>query len=282
MKRISRNTASAPAPINAPAFTERDNGGRDELILRYLHLVKFIASRVISRLPPHIEIGDLINSGVIGLLDAIEKFDQSRGIQFKTYAEFRIRGAMLDELRVLDFFPRSLRQWSSKLERAANAIAQKKKCSATPQEIAEYLGISIAEVDEHLAESCGAVLLSFEDSLDGDNGPLVNELLAITPDKKAINPRDYAQYEEHMKLLVSAIKRLPAPYQIIITLYYFSDVSMLQIGEMMDITESRVSQLHSKAIIHLWSILYQELKDTNVICGLDHLCNQLGVTLAST
>jgi len=213
-------------------------------ILEYLPFVKFIAGRVAARLPNHIEVCDLINSGVIGLIDAVEKFDSSRGIKFKTYAEFRIKGAMLDELRALDWVPRSIRIHQAALNQAVKEIEDEKLARVTPVDIANRLGISLAKVNLRLLGTIFPVV-SF-DSLNANNGNEEVPVLADVPEDDDF--REHLLREEKFKLLNDAIKSLREKPRAIISMYYFEGMTMKEIGKRFGVTESRISQIHSEAI----------------------------------
>ena len=225
---------------------------RNEMILEYLPLVKFIAGRIASRLPSHVETCDLINAGIIGLIDAIEKFDASRKIKFKTYAEFRIKGAILDELRALDWVPRSTRQKATKLERAYAELEQKLGRAASDAEMIEYLGITNDEFQVLIREAKGVALISLEDlqSRDRDDNYERN-LLEYLADPEALNPSQLLNLDQIYRIVAETIDQIPEKERLVISLYYYEELTMKEIGEILSITESRVSQIHTKAILRL-------------------------------
>ncbi len=229
-----------------------DPSNRDALILNYTPLIKFIANRLAIRLPPHIDINDLISSGVIGLIDAIEKYDPSREAQFKTYAEFRIRGAMLDELRSLDWIPRSVRQRSNKIENAFARIEQELGRPASDEEVAESLGMDLNEFSDMVSRSAGLALLSLDDIIDrnwdGEGGRTLLDTLSGLEDE---DPQAQHAFEELKRLLAQAIDALPERERLVLSLYYHEEMSMKEIGAVMEVTESRISQIHSKAIARI-------------------------------
>jgi RNA polymerase sigma factor for flagellar operon FliA len=224
---------------------------KEPLILEYASTIKYIAQRIAARLPPHISVDDLMNSGVIGLMDAIEKFDSSRDNTFKTYAEFRIRGAMLDELRGLDWVPRSVRQKETALERAYEELERRLGRSATDEEMAEKLGIHLQEFYEWLNQVKGVSLLSLETlGMRATDGEAIN-LLEILPSDNTKNPSQIFQNHRLKVMVAQAIDDLSCQEKIVVSLYYYEELTMKEIGKVLEITESRVSQIHTKAILHL-------------------------------
>jgi RNA polymerase sigma factor for flagellar operon FliA len=227
------------------------NTNRDKLIVEYAGLIKFIASKIAARLPSNIELDDLISSGVIGLMDAIDKYDSSRDNKFKTYAEFRIRGAILDELRSQDWVPRSVREKAKILERAYSKIEQTKGRQATDDEVCIELGMTTEQYHEMLNEVRSVSLLSYDDLTNLSNA-----------DKRSLHgngeagsrvPTPYSEVSvAHLKKLVAeAIEDLPEKQRLVLSLYYYEDLNLKEIGRVLDVTESRVSQLHSQAIFKL-------------------------------
>ncbi len=227
-----------------------DASDKDGIVLKYTPLIKFIAHRIAMRLPPHIEVEELINSGVLGLMDAIEKFDPTRDVQFKTYAEFRIRGAILDELRAMDWVPRSVRQRSNLLEDTYARLEQELGRAATEEEMARELGMALEEFQAVLARAGGISLVSFEDIRVGEEEEgrsLLDTLAGLDED----DPQYRITFEELKRLLGQAIDALPDRERLVISLYYFDELTMKEIGKTLDITESRVSQIHTQAVLRL-------------------------------
>jgi len=228
---------------------------RDRLILEYAPTIKYIAQRIAARLPPHISLDDLINAGVIGLIDAIEKYDPSRDNTFKTYAEFRIRGTMLDELRNLDWVPRSVRQKEGALDRAYGELERTLGRSAHDEEVAELLGIEIDEFYVWCNQVKGVSLLSLEaPGLRSTDGETLNLMDLVSTDT-AKSPAQLVQAHRLKALVAEAIDDLPYQEKVVISLYYYEELTMKEIGKVLDITESRVSQIHTKSILHLRSKL---------------------------
>jgi RNA polymerase sigma factor for flagellar operon FliA len=221
---------------------------RDALINETLPLIKHIAHRVATRLPSNVEIRDLINAGVLGLLDAIEKFEPERNVKFKTYAEVRIRGAILDSLRNLDWAPRSLRKKSKDLEKTYSELTQKLGRAATDEEVSEAMGENIEDFHALVDQLHGLTIGSFENLSEGDDG---ENYINYYPDDGSNDP--YAKFEtsELTTLLAGAIEDLPEKERLVLSLYYYEEFTMKEIGAMLGVNESRVSQLHTKATLRL-------------------------------
>jgi RNA polymerase sigma factor for flagellar operon FliA len=231
---------------------------RDTLINETLPLIKHIAHRVATKLPSNIEIRDLINAGVLGLLDAIDKFEPERNVKFKTYAEVRIRGAILDSLRNLDWAPRSLRKKSKDLERAYAEISQKLGRPATDEEVSEAMGEDLEHFHALVDQLHGLTIGSFENISDGEDG---DSFLNYYPDDGTNDP--YAKFEtnEVTRLLVGAIDELPEKERLVLSLYYYEEFTMKEIGALLGVNESRVSQLHTKAMLRLRGRLGKMMPD---------------------
>jgi len=233
---------------------------RNDLILEYLPLVKFIANRIAGRLPNHIEVEDLINSGIIGLIDALKKFDASLKIKFKTYAEFRIKGAILDELRALDWVPRSTRQKASKLERAYSEVEQRVGRSASDSEMMEHLGITAPDFDQLIREARGVALISLDELRGEGDENYERNLLEYLADPENLSPAESLNLDQIYRIVAETIDQLPEKERLVISLYYYEELTMKEIGEIMNITESRVSQIHTKAILRLRGRLHKVLE----------------------
>ena len=227
-----------------------DDMTRDEIILKYAPMVKYVAGRVSMKLPQSVDVDDLIQVGILGLIDAISKFDPQRGIKFQTYAEFRIRGAILDELRSMDWVPRSVRQVASKIQEIYLRLEGELGHPAEDQQVATKMGISIQEFYQHLDSVRGISILSFEDlrpSLEDEEW----DVLEILADPLVLDPVETIGLQELRLALSSAIDGLPEKERLVVTLYYFEELTMNEIGEVMGLTESRISQLHSKAALRM-------------------------------
>jgi len=235
-----------------------DQPPRDALILQYAPFIKYIAGRIAVRLPPHIDINDVINAGVLGLMDAIDKFDASKGVLFKTYAEFRIRGAILDSLRDMDWVPRSVRKTVATLERTYAALERENGRPATDEEVAAALNIDTEKLHALLSQASGVTLLSL-DMLSHHEDTHLKLIDCLTGDD-AETPLTFLKNRELSALVAAAIEELPEKEQTVVSLYYYDDLTMKEISQIMHLTESRVSQLHTKALLRLRGRL-QEIAD---------------------
>jgi len=221
---------------------------RELLITECLPLVKFIAHRISARLPAHVEVDDLVHSGILGLMDAIKKFEPGRNVKFKTYAEQRIRGSILDGLRDLDWVPRSLRRKKKDIENAYHFLEQQLGRAATDEEVALHLAITLEELHKSLDELKGVTLGTFMEA--GEDGEGEN-LISFVPDPDAEDPHITLQARELRTMLKGAVEKLPTKERFVVQLYYFDELTMKEIGTLLNITESRVSQLHTKSMLRL-------------------------------
>ena len=266
MSNISRNTSlernqvlarSARIPLKdyTDAFFGKGqsltNEKREELILKYFPLIKYIAGKLAMRLPPNVSQDDLISSGVIGLMDAVEKFDSSKKIRFKTYAEFRIRGAMLDELRSLDWVPRSIRKKITELEKTYEYLEKDLNRPPKDKEVAGALGISLEKFYKLLDKTKNVTFLDVETIRRRMSDNNEKDLFDLIADDSDIDPFDLLNKNEIKEILIKAITALPEKEKIVISLYYYEDLTMREIGEIMGYTESRISQMHTKAMLRL-------------------------------
>ncbi len=223
---------------------------REKLILQYIPLVKYIVNKIIKTLPKNIEYEDMVEYGIIGLLDAVEKFDITKDVNFKTYAVLRIRGAIYDELRVMDMLPRTLRTLSKNIENAYIEIEKKNGRAATDEEVAAYLNIEIKELDEIYSKVNVANVSSLNDILyNTEDGKMT--IADIIEDKKNESPQEKKKKKEIRKELLKYLKELNEKEKSVIALYYYDELTLKEIGKVMDISESRVSQIHSKAVLKL-------------------------------
>jgi len=239
---------------------EHDVQARDRLILAYSPLVKYVAGRMSSGLPAHIEEGDLVSYGLLGLIGALERYDPSRNIKFETYAVSRIKGSIIDELRALDWVPRSVRSWARKVENAITRLENRLLRAPTDEEIAEELEIELDEFQDILSQiSCSSIVAldEFWDS-SGANQDKVN-LMDTIEDSDAPDPSRAYSVQSVKETLTAAIQRLPEREKIVIGLYYYEGLTLKEIGEVLGVTESRVSQLHTKAILRLKGRIKEEL-----------------------
>ena len=225
---------------------------RDRLILHYSPLVKYVAGRVGVGLPQNVEQSDLVSYGIFGLIDAIEKFDSDRGFKFETYAIPRIKGAILDELRSIDWVPRSIRAKGRAVERAFSKLEAGLGRSPSEAELAEELGYTEPQLQSVLGQLSLTGMAALDEML-GDRGE--STTLADTIADQSAGPVALAELSEMRGQLAEAIERMPEREKIVLTLYYFENFTLAQIGEILKVTESRVSQIHTKAVLQLRSRL---------------------------
>lgn len=222
---------------------------KDALIMKYASFVKYVAGRIAVNLPSNVEFDDLVSYGILGLIDAIDKYDFDRNIKFKTYAKMRIRGAIFDELRVLDWTPRSIRQKARKLEKAYAKLEGKLGRDAKDEEIAEYLNIDISELHKLFDETKKSLLLSLDEIFyDDEEG---SSRFDFIEDQKSDNPQTKIEEAEAKKILADAISKLSDRERMVITLYYYEELTSKEIGKILGVSDSRISQLHTKAILRL-------------------------------
>jgi RNA polymerase sigma factor for flagellar operon FliA len=227
---------------------------RNRLVEHYLPLVKYNAERIWSRLPEGVDLDDLISAGVFGLMDAIDAFDLERGVKFETYCVPRIRGAMLDELRTMDWVPRLVRSKASRLEEARKGLEAQLGRPPRPEELAERMGLTLAELEKHVSEASAVSLVSLNKKwYETDSYKDVREI-DILEDKKAEDPTRRLQNRDLMRLVTRGLNRNE---RLIIILYYYEEMTMKEIGNTLDLSESRVSQMHSSIISRLQNLLAQ-------------------------
>jgi RNA polymerase sigma factor for flagellar operon FliA len=222
---------------------------REEVIHRYIHLVKYVAGRISVNLPPNVEVNDLINDGVVGLIDAIEKYDDQRGVKFETYAITRIHGAIIDALRALDWVPRAVRQKARELERIQHDIEAETGRQATDAEVAQRLGVSRRELETLQQRVRGTSLLSLEEHLPSERGNEVPLLDTLAGDEGNLGAD--VEQSEVREALVRAVESLSRQERTVIKLYYFEGQTLKDIKAVLSVSESRVSQIHAQAVIHL-------------------------------
>jgi RNA polymerase sigma factor for flagellar operon FliA len=240
------------------AFKEtRDPQARDSLILNYSPLVKYVAGRLSSSLPQTVDTADLISYGIFGLIDAIEKYDPSRGIKFETYAIARIKGAIIDELRAMDWVPRSVRARAREIEAAYITLENRLKRVPEDAEVAAELGITVKELQDLFTKLSYTTVMSFEEMWVGstDREERTNAAGSIA-DEAAEDPVEIFESAELKQILASAIERLPEREKVVIALYYYEGLTLKEIGAVLGVTESRVSQLHTKAVLRLRARLH--------------------------
>jgi len=227
---------------------------RDQLIVHYSPLVKYVASRVAAGLPQNVEQADLVSYGIFGLIDGIDKFDPGRGYKFETYAISRIKGAMLDELRSMDWVPRSVRTKAKRIEQANAKLEARLGRAPSDEEIADELSVTVAELDEMLSKISFVGVVALDEMLSGaERGDSVT--LGDTIPDKAAGPVGSFEVEEMRQLLAESINSMSDREKIVLTLYYYEGLTLAEIGEVLGVTESRVCQIHTKSVLRLRSRL---------------------------
>ena len=220
---------------------------RDAFIRQYMPLVKYVAGKVSVGLPASVEFDDLVGFGQFGLLDAIEKFDPAKNVKFKTYAVTRIRGAIFDELRQLDWVPRSVRQKSKEIEDAIVKAESRLGRSASDEEIAQEMGVSVDEFQQSMLKVSGTSVLSLNDVwYSGDDSDRISIGDSIES-PSSLNPDVIVEREDIRRVIIEAINELPEKEKMVLVLYYHEDLTFKEIGKVLSVSESRISQLHGKA-----------------------------------
>lgn len=236
--------------------------GQDQIIIdKYASLVRFIAEKIAARLPASVELDDLISSGVIGLMDAIKKYNPKMENKFKTYAEFRIRGAILDELRAQDWVPRSVRDKAKKLERAYQRLERELERHPTEDEVARELSLSRDEYHQYLDDVKSVSLVSLEELAQFHNSLDRKNLYNLYQQSKSVSPFTALTSKKMKNVILEAINSLPEKQKLVLSLYYYEELNLKEIGQVLAVTESRVSQLHSSAIVRLKMKLKKHMKD---------------------
>jgi RNA polymerase sigma factor FliA len=233
--------------------SDDDPATRDALIVHYAPLVKYVAGRVAAGLPQNVDQADLVSYGIFGLIDAIEKFDLDRGFKFETYAISRIKGAIIDELRSIDWVPRSVRAKARALEKAYTKLESELHRTPTDAELAQELDVSDAQLQQTFGQISFVGLVALDETLSGagDRGESVS--LGDTVADAAPGPMASYEVEEMRQILADAINSMPEREKIVLTLYYYEGLTLAEIGEVLGVTESRVCQIHTKSVIHLRS-----------------------------
>jgi len=229
--------------------TRRDQSARDHLLVHYSPLVKFVAGRIGAGLPSTVDTGDLVSSGIFGLIDAVERFEPERGLKFETFATPRIRGAILDALRALDWVPRSVRSRSRSVQQAIAALEQRLGRSPSDEELAEHLEIDVEELGDWLAGIARTTVGPLDRAIDAGLDPVA------TDQRGHQSPDDVIQDDELRSSMRDEIRRLPERERLVLSLYYDEGLTLVEIGQVIGVTESRVSQIHTKAVLQLRSRL---------------------------
>jgi len=237
--------------------SSHDEEAREQLILNYSPLVKFVAGRVATKLPNTVENSDLISYGIFGLIDAIEKYEPERGFKFETYAIPRIRGAIIDELRALDWVPRSVRARARDIENAIASLENRLNRTPDDSEVAAKLGITPKELQDAYTKLSYTSIISFDEiwapNADRDEQ---STLASVIKDESAPDPVAAFESEEIKEILADAIEKLSERERTVVALYYYEGLQLKEIGQVLGVTESRASQLHTKAVLRLRARLH--------------------------
>ncbi len=228
---------------------------RDKFVRQYAPLVKYVAGKVAIGMPHNVEFDDLVGFGVFGLFDAIEKFDPEKHVKFKTYAVTRIRGAIFDELRSIDWVPRSVRQKSREIEDTIHHLESSLGRSASDEEIAKEMNMNMDEFQKTMMKVSGTSILSLNDVWYNDDESDKVTIVDSIESPNSLNPDTIVEKEEMKRVIVEAISELPEKEKKVLVLYYYEDLTLKEIGQVLEVTESRISQLHTKAIMRLRSKL---------------------------
>ena len=259
------DSAASVAEIWADYKQHGTREARERLILHYAPLVKFVAGRVAAGLPQNIEQSDLVSYGIFGLIDAIDKFDPARGYKFETYAISRIKGAIIDELRSIDWVPRSVRAKARAIERAYSKLENELRRSPEDREVATELGMSEDELATILSQISFVGIVALDEllsaSADRSGGATVGDTIA----DRTNNPVEAFESEEMRHVLADAINRMPDRERLVLTLYYYEGLTLAEIGSVLGVTESRVCQIHTKAIFQLRGRLSEPLPERGIV-----------------
>jgi len=240
--------------------TAGDERARERLVVAYSPLVKYVSGRMASGLPAHVEEADLISYGLGGLINAIERFDLEREIKFETYAITRIKGAIIDELRSLDWVPRSVRQRARQIERANSKLEHILQRAPTDEEMAVELEMTVQEFQDALLQISNSTIAALDElwTVSGDSSGDQVSLLDTLEDPGAPDPAAVMDQTDLKDRIADAIARLPEREKLVVALYYYENLTLREIGEVLGVTESRVSQLHTKAVLRLRGRLTEE------------------------
>ncbi|HMJ36524.1 MAG TPA: FliA/WhiG family RNA polymerase sigma factor [Baekduia sp.] len=258
----------APRPSNTIVLSERwrryrttrNRDVRDQLILAYSPIVKYAAGRIASRMPPHVDVADLVSYGLGGLIDAVERFEPERGTTFETYAGQRIRGAIFDELRALDWVPRTVRAEAREIELATADLSTRLQRLPTDAELAEQLDMDADQLDASLQRVADARIVALDKPWNLARAEGVQPtLLETLADPAAVDPADSADAQDLRERIAAAIERLPARDQVVLGLRYHQELTFLEIGTVLGVSESRVCQMHAKAVLQVGALMPDEV-----------------------
>ena len=237
---------------------QQDQEARDQLILFHMKVVKYIAGRMAMHVPSSVEMDDLVGWGIMGLMDAVEKFDHTQDIKFTTYASIRIRGAIIDQIRSLDWAPRSLRNMARKVGAAREKLRHAQGREPSLEDIAASMGLEIEQVEGIMAQLQTAQVLSLDDYLPSDEESGEGRKIDVTSNASAPSPLHVATQHERQELLVEAILRLPDQQQKVLNLYYYEELTLKEIGAVLEVSESRICQIHSASMKKLRKVMQEK------------------------
>lgn len=227
---------------------------REKIVIQYIPLVKYVVGKIVGNLPKNIEYDDLVEYGIIGLLDAVDKYDITKNINFKTYAVTRIRGSVFDQLRVQDWVPRSVRKMAKDIEKAYIAIEKETGIAASEEQVAKYLDIKVKQINDTFAKVNMGNVSSLDDIIyQGDDSS--TSRVETVENTKVVSAQESLEKQELKAALIERLKELNEKERLVITLYYYEQLTLKEIGQVMEISESRVSQIHSKAVLKMRSKL---------------------------
>jgi RNA polymerase sigma factor for flagellar operon FliA len=236
-----------------------DQDARRQLVERYTGLVKYVAGRMAVGLPHHLEFPDLYGAGLVGLIQAIDHFEPERGIKFETYSIPRIRGAILDELRAQDWFPRSLRRKARRLEETYAELETKLGRTVSDEEVATALGISLDELDRLASQIAVATIVSLDGEVPGEDDSRGNRIMDTLVDTRHRQPEDQLAEAELREIVAAALGELAEKDRLVLTLYYYEELTLREIGKVLEVTESRVCQIHARAVMQLRGKIHRRI-----------------------
>lgn len=243
-----------------PDNNRNDDSWREKSIIEYSYLVKHIAARFAMRLPSSVFFDELVSAGSLGLIDAVDKFDVSKHVSFKTYAQYRIKGAILDELRNMDTYSRSMRKKIQDITRAVKTIEDEKGSYATDEDICRELGVALETYYDMLTDIHGASVLSLDEFIRTKQNDTYSATRFQSGIQGSENPADCFDREELKSVLAQTIKTLTQKEQIVVSLYYFDELTLKEIGEVLTLTESRICQIHTAILVKLKARLQDYFK----------------------
>lgn len=246
-------------------FAERRSQDRDTLVLRYIGLVRYIVNRTAASLPPSVSREDLMSVGTLGLIAAVDRFDGSRGVAFETFARPRIYGALLDELRSQDWLPRSLRQKAKKVDATYQRLQVRRGIGVTEHDVAQELEISVKEVRLLVSQVLGMSFQSLDSAVSEGNDNKEIRLIDTIEDRRARTPMSELATRQLSELLIQTVKTLPRQERLVIILYYYERLTLKEIGSILHLSESRISQIHSKAVLKLRGRMRSAREDHRIL-----------------